>query len=151
MIYSSRDIECDRLTLVIMGHFLLFYPPPLKTQKIRSLKKWKNLLEMSSFYTSILKTTIIWGTVPEIWSERQFFLILDHFLPFDPTKKPKNQTFWTHKRTPGDIIILHKCTENHDHMLYCSWDMVHHRCNCYFSFWSAFCPFTSLTAGKSKL
>ena len=26
MIYSSRDIECDRLKLVIMGHFLPFYP-----------------------------------------------------------------------------------------------------------------------------
>ena len=27
------------------------------------------------------------------------------------------------KKTPGDII-LHKCTKNHDHMLYCTWDMV---------------------------
>ena len=33
----------------------------------------------------------------------------------------------------GDII-LHNCTKNHDHMLYCSWDMVCVRCNCYFSF-----------------
>ena len=29
------------------------------------------------------------------------------------------------KKNPGDIIILLKCTKNHDHMLYCSWDMVH--------------------------
>ena len=28
MIYSSWDIECDRLKLVIMGHFLSFYTPP---------------------------------------------------------------------------------------------------------------------------
>ena len=34
------------------------------------------------------------------------------------------------KRAPGDIIILHKCTKNHDHMLYCSSDMVCDRCNC---------------------
>ena len=27
------------------------------------------------------------------------------------------------KKAPGDIIILHKCTKNHDLMLYCSWDM----------------------------
>ena len=44
------------------------------------------------------------------------------------------------KKTPGDIIILHKCTKNHDHMLYCSWDMACDRCNCYFSFWAISCP-----------
>ena len=37
------------------------------------------------------------------------------------------------KKTAGDLIILHKCTKNHDHVLYCSWDMVHDRCN-YFNF-----------------
>ena len=52
---------------------------------------------------------------------------------------------------PGDIIILHKCTKNHDHMLYCSWDMAHDRCNCYFSFRAIFCPFTPLTAQKIKM
>ena len=55
------------------------------------------------------------------------------------------------KKTPGDNIILHKCTKNHDLMLYCSWDMVCGRCNCYFSFWAIFCPFTSLTAQKLKI
>ena len=28
--------------------------------------------------------------------------------------------------------------------------MVHDRCNCYFSFWAIFCPFTPLTAQKIK-
>ena len=45
------------------------------------------------------------------------------------------------KKTPGDIIILHNCTKNHDHMLYCSWDMAHDRCSYYFSFWAYFLPF----------
>ena len=27
----------------------------------------------------------------------------------------------------GDIIILHMCTKNYDHMMYSSWDMVHNR------------------------
>ena len=53
------------------------------------------------------------------------------------------------KKTPGDIIILHKCTKNHDHMLYCSWGMAHDRCNCYFSLSAIFCPFT--TAQKIKI
>ena len=31
-------------------------------------------------------------------------------------------------------------------MLYLSLDIMHNRCNCYFSFWTIFCPFISLTA-----
>ena len=52
MIYSSWDIKQNILKLVILGHFLPFYP--LKTPKIRILKM-KNLLEISSFYTCIPK------------------------------------------------------------------------------------------------
>ena len=51
----------------------------------------------------------------------------------------------------GDIIVLHKCTNNYDQMMYSSWDMVYHRCNCYFSFWANFCLFTFLTARKIKI
>ena len=54
------------------------------------------------------------------------------------------------KQTPGDVSILHKCTKNHDHMLYCSWNMVRDRCNCYFSFWTSFYPFILLTSQKIK-
>ena len=54
------------------------------------------------------------------------------------------------KKTPGDIIILHKYTKNHDYMLYCSWDMTRDRRN-YFSFWAIFVPFYPLTAQKIKL
>ena len=50
----------------------------------------------------------------------------------------------------GDIIILHKCTKNNDHMLYCSWDIMRGRCNSYFSFWDILCPFTQQPK-KSKL
>ena len=46
------------------------------------------------------------------------------------------------KKTPGDVIILHKCTKNYDHIVYCSWDMARERCNCYFSFCAIFCAFT---------
>ena len=57
-------------------------------------------------------------------------------------KNPENQNFEKMKKTPGDIIILHKCTKNHDYMLHCSWDMMCDQCNCYFSFWATFCLFT---------
>ena len=36
-------------------------------------------------------------------------------------------------------------------MLYCSWDMARGRCNCYFSFWAIFFPFTLLTTQKMKI
>ena len=42
------------------------------------------------------------------------------------------------KKTPGDIIILHKCTKNYDQMMYGFWDMVRDGCK-YFSFFAIFC------------
>ena len=62
------------------------------------------------------------------------------FCPFTPPTAQKMKISKKMKKTPGDIIILHKCTKNHDHMLYCSWDMAHDGYNCCFSFWDIFCP-----------
>ena len=42
-----------------------------------------------------------------------FWTIFAHL----PPKNPKNQNFEKMKKMPRDIIILHKCTKNHDHML----------------------------------
>ena len=50
----------------------------------------------------------------------------------------------------GDII-LHKCSKNHDHMLYCSWNMACDEYNCYFSFWAMFYPFSPITVQKFKI
>ena len=72
-----------------------------------------------------------------------FFVILDHFLLFYPPNNPKNQNFEKMKKMPRDIIILHKCTKNHDDMLHCSWDMMHDGCKSCFLFWAISCPFTS--------
>ena len=71
------------------------------------------------------------------------------FMPFYPvtSKKVKILKKWK-KKMPGDIIILHKCTKSHDHMLYCSWEVAHDSCNFQFSFWAIFCPFQPK---KSKL
>ena len=58
------------------------------------------------------------------WAQQtKFFVILDNFLPFYPPKNQKNQNFEKMKKTAGDIIILHKCTINTNHMMYHSWDM----------------------------
>ena len=97
--------------------------------------------------------TIIWCMVPEIWSVTD--RIFCHFGPFFallPPYQPEKSKFWKNwKKRPRDIIILHKSTKNHDHMLHCSLDMLCNKCNGYFSFWAIFCPFTSLTAQKIKI
>ena len=62
------------------------------------------------------------------------------FFTLLPPNSPKNENITKMKIISEDIIILQKCTKSHDHMLYCSWDMVHDGCNCYFSFWAIFCP-----------
>ena len=72
------------------------------------------------------------------------------FFPFTPLTTQKIKMLKNRKKGPGDIIISHKCTKNHDNMLHCSWDVEHDRFN-YFSFWAIFCPFTYLTALKIKI
>ena len=91
--------------------FLALLPSPssplLKTKKIRIFEKWKKWLEISSFYTSVAKTTIIWGTVPEIRSETDrsfchfgpFFCHLTHLKTWKIKIRKKT------KKASGDLII----------------------------------------------
>ena len=64
-------------------------------------------------------------TVLEVWHLTDVILTFHFglFLPFypppPPPNSPKNENFIKMKKTPVDIIILHKCSKNHD-MLYCS-------------------------------
>ena len=46
------------------------------------------------------------------------------------------------KKFARDIIILHMCTKNHNHMMDGSWDMEWDRQN-YLSFWVILCPFNT--------
>ena len=67
--------------------------------------------------------------LPEIWSITD--IIFYHFRSIfvvSAPENPGNQNFEKmkkkkkkkKKKPPRDIIILHKCTKNQDHMLYCS-------------------------------
>ena len=71
-----------------------------------------------------------------------YFSLWAIFCPFTLLNSPKNENFKKMKKPHGDIIILHKCNKNHDHMVYCSWEMACDGCNCYFSFWAIFYPLT---------
>ena len=57
------------------------------------LKFWRNEKNCwRSFYTSVPKTTMIWGTVPTIQNETdRIFCHFGSFLPFYPTTDPKNK------------------------------------------------------------
>ena len=66
------------------------------------------------------------------------FVMLDHFLPFQPPNNPENQNYKTEKKkkkTPGDIIILQMCMVNDRHMM---------------PFWTVFYSFTLQTTWKIK-
>ena len=66
--------------------------------------------------------TIVQCMVPEIWSaiDRIFCHFGLLFFAILPSMDSVNQNFEKMKKTPGDIIILHQYTKNHDHMLHCS-------------------------------
>ena len=77
--------------------------------------------------------------------------IMGHFLPFTlPPKNQKKQNFEKMKILPRDIIILHKCTKNHSHMRYSSWDMEWDR-QTFLSFWVIFYLYTTLTTRKNTI
>ena len=82
--------------------------------------------------------------------DRVFWSSWSIFCTFTPLTAWKKKLSKTCKKTPGDIIILHKCTKNHDHRLYCSWDMARDRCNCYFFILGYFLPFYPSNCPKNK-
>ena len=64
--------------------------------------------------------TIIWCTVPEIWTATD--RIFCHFGPFFavlhlPPNKPQNQNFEKLRKIPGDIIVLYMCTTSEGHKI----------------------------------
>ena len=136
---------------LILDHFHPFTPPPspsLTTFQNQNFKKNEKKNTWRYHHSTHLHHKWI---LLDVWFLRygaqltELFLILGHFLPFYPTNNQKNQNFEKNKKKAWRYIILHKCNKNHDHMLYCSWDMALDGCNCYFSYWAIFCHFTSLT------
>ena len=84
-----------------------------------------------------------WDIVHDICNYFSFWVIFCHFTP---STSPKNQNLEKNEKNTWRYHHFKIVYKNHDHMLYCSWDMAHDKCNCYFSFRAIFCPFTALTA-----
>ena len=91
MLYFVPEIWC--VTDVIIFHFWAIFCPftPLTTRKIKISKKWKQLLDISSFYTT--KIMIICYTVPEIWRVTGVIVIfhIGLFFALLPTNSPQNE------------------------------------------------------------
>ena len=89
----------------------------------------------------------VWFLRYGVWQTEflPFWTIFCNSIPLTP----KNQNFKKMKKPPGDIITLHMCTINRNHIMYSSWDM---KCDWqnFLSFWTVFCPFTPITTQKIK-
>ena len=114
-------------------NFLLPFIDELwKTWKIRLLKKWNILLEIS-LYTCTKKHNDMryssWDTKCD-----KIFCHFGHFLPCYPLppNNPENQNFEKMKKTSGDVIILNLHNKKHDYMIYAYSDMECDRHNCHF-------------------
>ena len=75
-------------------------------------KKWQKSLEILSFCTCVPEIKIMMYVFWDMECDRQKFPSFKPFFAF--------QHFEKMKKMPGDIIILHKSTKNHDHILCCS-------------------------------
>ena len=81
--------------------------------------------------------------IPQIWStaDRIFchFGLFFGLLPPPPLTTQKIKIKKKMKKVPGDIIIIHMCHINDNHMKYGALDMEHDGQN-FLSFWTIFCP-----------
>ena len=66
------------------------------------------------------ETDVVMKDVVYVFHFGLFFALLP---PPPPPNSPKKQNYQNIIK-PGDIIILHICTNNYDHVMYSSWDMV---------------------------
>ena len=132
---------------------------PLTTQKIKILKKQKNHLYIfNKCYSYNHMMYDSWN----MERNRKYFCHFGSFFAFSPSsplkkfkkakkkkKTIKNQNFEKMQKTTWDIIILHMCTKNYDHMMYGSWDMEWNRQN-FLSFGSFLILLSHYQPGKSK-
>ena len=125
--------------MVILGHLFLFCPnktPKLKFWKMKKIAGDIIILHMCTKNHNHM----MYGSWDTEWDRQNFLSFWAIFCPFSPLTTWKIKILKL-KKTPGDIIILHICTINDNHMMYGSWDMEHNRQN-FLSFWTIFCPFT---------
>ena len=83
----------------------------------------------------------VWFLRYKVQRTKFFWHFGPFFCPFTLLTTKKKKIFAKIKKTPRDIIILHLCTTNDNHIMYGSSDIKCDRQN-FFSFYAIFCPFT---------
>ena len=122
---------------VILDHFLPFYP--LTTQTIKILKKWKEHLEMSPFYTCIPKIPII-CVIPQKWIVTDMFCSFwIIFSPFTHYWHQKSKFEKNVKRTWRYYPFTHVYQKWRSYDL---WFVRSETRQNFLSFWDIFYPFT---------
>ena len=126
LVWSSWDIRHHKQN--VLSFWAIFCPfTPLKIKK--KSKFWRNIKKCWRYhhFACVPKTTIIWSTVPDIRDERHNFLSFWAIFALLPTNNSENQNLKKMKKTSGDVIVLHMCTKNPDHMMYGFSDMKRNR------------------------
>ena len=116
-------MEHDRQNFfVILDRFLTFYAPPPNDSEIQNFAKMK---KATGDIIILHKCSINYNYMMYVSSDMEhdgsnFWSFSTTFCPFTPQTTQQIKIFEKMKKTPEDIIILHRCTKNHDHMLHCS-------------------------------
>ena len=127
MMYGSLGTECER------HNFLSF---------------WGILCPFTLVYHKWQSCDIWFLRYQE--QQTEFLVILGHFWHFYLINSLKNQNFEKTKKASENIIILHLCTANDNHVINISWDMEHDRQK-FFIILGHFCLFPLLRTQKIKV
>ena len=128
IMHASWDMECDRH---FFSFWVIFCPfTPLTTLNTKIWKSVKSTWRYYPFTHVCHKSRSNDGWLLRYKAQRtEFFVILGHFLPFDPPNNPKKFKFWKKKawRYYHSTLVYHKWQ-----VMYASWDLECETLFCHF-------------------
>ena len=111
--------EIRSMADTIFCHSGLFFPllSPYGPRKLQLKRKWKKHLRYHHF-TNINDSHMMYGSSDMVCNGQNFLSFWTIFCPFTPPNNPKNQNFENMRKLPGDIILLHMCNIDENHIMY---------------------------------
>ena len=135
-IYNSWNIKYDRQKFSSFWAIFLLFQPLNNVENQNFYIKRKAPEDIIILHICIINDKHMMYGSWDIECIRQFFVILNRFLPFYPSMDPENQTFLKMDKTPEGIVLQMR----YSHLFYGSWDTECRRQNILL-FWAIFCPF----------
>ena len=147
IIYGSWNIRCDRQKF--LSFWAIFCPfSPLTTWKIKILTFKKTPEDIIILHICTINDNHMMYGSWNMECDRQFFVILDHFLPFYPPMDQENQNFRKNGKKYLNILSSYK----HKWQSYDVWFLRYGvQWTEFFVILDVFCPFTPLTIQKIKI